>query len=173
MSDRKHHTEIEEEDNWISKSELKRQVNELQGIGEELLGLSASDLAKIPLDEELADAITLAHKIRNKKEAYRRQLQFIGKVMRGIDPAPIVEALDLVKNRNKAGDAVVKQLETLRSDLLSRGDAAIQELLAEHPHADRQKLRQLVRQANKEQQQEKPAKAAKELFKYLKEVTND
>lgn len=172
MSDRKHHTEIDEEDDYISKSELKRQVNVLQLLGEELLELSPQNLAKVPLNEELYDAIMLAHKIRNKKEAYRRQLQFIGKLMRHVEPEPIVSALDLIKSRKSRGAAAAQQLETLRDDLLARADVAINELLEKHPDADRQKMRQLVRQASKEQKLEKPAKAYKELFKYLKQLTD-
>lgn len=159
-----------EQDDWISKSERKRQDDGLQKVCRELMDLSVSELKKIPMDELLSDAITLAHKIRHTNEGYRRQMQYVNKVLRNCDSQPIIEALEIFKQRHKRSDLEASQLEVIRDRLLSQGDSAINEVIEQYPVADRQRLRQLVRQANKEAKQEKPAKSAKELFQYLKEA---
>ncbi|RUO78574.1 ribosome biogenesis factor YjgA [Pseudidiomarina taiwanensis] len=163
-------TEHYDDDDFVSKSQLKREAAALQALGEKLVNLSAGKLAKIPLDDSLADAILLAQKIRNKREGYRRQLQFIGKIMRQLDTAEIEAAVAELEKQHDTQNAFFHQLEKTRDAILSDGDEAIQAFLADYPLADRQKLRQLYRQAQKQQQQNKPPQAARELFKYLREV---
>ena len=88
------HEDDEELYDGPSKSQLKREMTALQKIGEELVGLSERELAKIPIvDEDLQLAIEEAHRIRSNN-ARKRHLQYIGKVMRNVDTAPIVQALD-------------------------------------------------------------------------------
>ena len=163
-------SEIERDDDIVSKSELKRAAEQQQQLGEQLVSLAEGKLAKIPLDEELLDAILLAQRIRNTREGYRRQLQLIGKMMRNRDTGPIQQALSELENAHHAQNAVFHQLEKYRDQILAQGDNAIQQFIDSYPHADRQKLRQLYRQANKQSQQGKPPTAARELFKYLREV---
>lgn len=160
--------EEEEEIIWVSKTEMKRDMEALQKIGEELVNLKPNALAKIPLDEEMLDAIHDAQRFKN--EARRRQLQFIGKLMRQVDIEPIQAALDMLRNKHSQATAQLHKLEQKRDDLIDNGDSMINEIIAEHPDADRQRLRQLVRQANKEKAQNKPAKAYREIFQYLKEL---
>lgn len=163
--------EEEEEIIWVSKTEMKRDMEALQKIGEELVELKPNALAKIPLDDEMLDAIHDAHRFKN--EARRRQLQYIGKLMRQIDVEPIQAALDKLRNKHSQATAQLHKLEQKRDALIDSGDSMINEIIAEHPDADRQRLRQLVRQANKEKAQNKPAKAYREIFQYLKDLYLD
>ena len=156
------------EDDLPSKSQLKRDSEALQELGVELVNLKPTELAKVPLDEELADAIDLAHRLRGKKEAWRRNLQFIGRLMRSRDIAEIEQALEVIRSRHVAGNARMHKLELLREKLIEQGDDAINELLEQHRELDRQKLRQLVRQAKKERLENKPPAAFRELFQYLR-----
>jgi len=152
----------EEHDDFKSKSQIKREMQEIKKIGEKLVNLGAA-LKQIPIDDEVTAAIELARKINKKKDGYRRQLLFIGKLLRTRDLEPIEQALQHQQNTAK-----FHQLETLRDKLLGGGDTEIQEVLETYPFLERQKLRQLLRTAQKEQSQNKPPAAARELFQYLK-----
>ncbi|UUM30893.1 ribosome biogenesis factor YjgA [Vibrio japonicus] len=163
--------EAEEEIIWVSKSEMKRDMDELQKLGEELVNLKPSVLEKFPLSEDLADAIKDAQRFKN--EARRRQLQFIGKLMRHEDPEPIQAALDKVRNKHSQNTAVLHKLEQLRDRVVTEGDSAIADVVELYPTADRQRLRQLARQAAKEKQAGKPAKAYREIFQVLKELNDE
>lgn len=158
---------------FVSKSELKRHMAKLQQLGEELVKLSAADLAKIPLDEQLSDAIALARKIRNKREGFRRQLQYIGKLMRSRDEEPLQQALDRIKGLDAQSKADFHRLEHWRDQIVSEQDSAINAFVAEYPHADRQRLRQLARQAKKEAEKQATPKAAREIFKYIRELSGE
>ncbi|MFQ3235531.1 MAG: ribosome-associated protein [Paraglaciecola sp.] len=166
----KNEFEQEEEDTQLSKTQLKNQMNDLQKLGESLVELSPSSLAKIPLDTQLLDAVLLAQRILRKKEGYRRQLQLIGKLMRHRDIVPIEQALLVSQVSHQIANQKFHKLEVLRDTLIAQGDSAIEDLLQQHDELDRQKLRQLVRQVNKQQTENKPPKASRELFKYLKET---
>tara|TARA_R110001583_G_scaffold67490_7_gene192929 strand:+ start:39611 stop:40117 length:507 start_codon:yes stop_codon:yes gene_type:complete len=159
---------IDEEE--ISKSQIKREAEALKLIGRELVGLSKKQLPQIPGSELLFHSIAVAHKIMDKNEALRRQIQYIGKVLRNEDCDAIRTAIDKLNNKHQQLTHATERLEKLRDDLITEGDNKINELLEEYPSLERQKLRQLVRQANKEKKAEKPGKAAKELFIYLKPV---
>ncbi|GAA0374178.1 ribosome biogenesis factor YjgA [Bowmanella denitrificans] len=154
-----------------SKTQLKNEMQDLQKLGEKLVGLGPAALDKIPMDQELSDAVKLAKRIDRKKEGYRRQLQFIGKLMRNRDVEPIQQAIDLLENKHQQATAQFHKLERLRDDIVARGDEAIDQVMERYPTLERQKLRQLSRQAQKEQQQNKPPKAAREIFQYLREAT--
>ncbi|MEZ8611979.1 ribosome biogenesis factor YjgA [Vibrio sp. 10N.247.311.14] len=160
--------EPEEEIIWVSKTEMKTDMEALQKLGEELVSLKPSVLDKFPLSEDLAQAIKDAQRFKN--EAKRRQLQYIGKVMRNVDPEPIQAALDKVRNKHSQATAELHKLEQLRDRVVAEGDAAISEVMEMYPEADRQRLRQLARQANKEKSANKPAKASREIFQILKEL---
>jgi len=122
--------ENEDEDDeiiWVSKSEIKRDAEELKRLGMELMELGKNALDKIPLDEDLRAAIDLAQKI--KKEGRRRQVQLIGKMMRSRDMDPIRVALDKLKNRHNQQVALFHKLEALRDRLVEEGDDAMTEVL--------------------------------------------
>ncbi|PSV19551.1 hypothetical protein C0W44_15235 [Photobacterium leiognathi subsp. mandapamensis] len=158
----------EEEIIWVSKSEMKRDMDALQKIGEELVELKPNALAKMPLDDDMMAAVKDAQ--RFNKEARRRQLQYIGKQMRLIDIEPIQAALDKLRNKHSQHTVALKKLEQKRDKLIENGDSMINAILVDHPDADRQHLRQLVRTATKEKAQEKPGKAYREIFQYLKSL---
>ena len=144
--------EEQEEIIWVSKSEIKRDAEDLKQLGEKIVNLTKTNLAKIPLDESLLDAIKLAQRL--EKEARRRQLQYIGKLFRGIDVEPIREALD--------------KIEKVRDELVEKGDVGLTDLLNDYPDVDRQQLRNLIRSAQKEHEQNKPSKAYREIYQMLK-----
>ncbi|WP_070963331.1 ribosome biogenesis factor YjgA [Vibrio sonorensis] len=163
--------EPEEEIIWVSKTEMKRDMEELQKLGEELVALKPNVLEKFPLSEELYDAIKDAQRFKN--EARRRQLQYIGKLMRHQDAEPLQQALDKVRNKHSQATAVLHKLEQLRDRVVEEGDTAIADVLELYPHADRQRLRQLARQAVKEKKAGKPAKAYREIFQIIKELNDE
>ncbi len=163
--------EEEEEIIWVSKTEMKNDMNDLQKLGEELVELKPSQLEKVPMPEDLFDAIKDAQ--RFNKEARRRQLQFIGKLMRTIDPEPIQAALDKIRNKHSQNTAVLHKLEQLRDRIVEQGDDAINDALELYPEIDRQRMRTLARQAKKEKGGNKPPKASREIFQILKEHNDE
>ena len=158
--------EDQEEIIWVSKSEIKRDAEDLKQLGEKLVNLTKANLTKVPLDDSLKDAIELAQRLQ--KEARRRQLQYIGKLLRSIDAEPIREALEKIENKHNQQQAMLHKLEILRDELVAKGDAALTDLLNEHSSADRQHLRNLIRAAQKEKEQNKPSKAYREIYQILK-----
>ena len=158
--------EDQEEIIWVSKSEIKRDAEDLKQLGEKLVNLTKANLTKVPLDDSLKDAIELAQRLQ--KEARRRQLQYIGKLLRSIDAEPIREALEKIENKHNQQQAMLHKLEILRDELVTKGDAALTDLLNEHPSVDRQQLRNLIRAAQKEKEQNKPLKAYREIYQILK-----
>jgi len=160
--------EEDEEIIWVSKTEMKQDMLALQKLGEELVELKPAILDTFPLEDILRDAIDDAQ--RFKGEAKRRQLQYVGKVMRKIDPEPIEQALNKLKNKHSQVTQALHKLEELRDHIVENGDSAIAEAVEQFPEIDRQRLRQLARQANKEKQLNKPPKAYREIFQYLKEL---
>lgn len=160
--------EEEEEIIWVSRTEMKNDMEALQKLGEELVGLKPSVLEKFPLPEELRDAITDAQRFKN--EAKRRQLQFIGKLMRSVEQEPIQAALDKHRNKHSQATAELHKLEQLRDRVVQEGDKAIAEVMEKFPQVDRQRIRQLYLQANREKKNNKPPKAYREIFQLLKEL---
>lgn len=156
--------DIEEEK---SKSQIKREMHDLQELGKELVNLSKEHFSKIELPEELHDAIAEARNIRSHG-ALKRQLQYIGKRLRSEDAAQVREQLDTIAGHSKQAVATLHHVERWRERLLENGDAALTELLTEFPDVDRQHLRQLVRNAKKELAGNKPPKSARGLFQYLR-----
>lgn len=150
-----------------SKSQRKRDMLALQDMGAELVELAANQLDKLPLPENLRYAIDQCQQI-HAHEGKRRQLQFIGKLLRDVDPEPLMQALDQLRQHAKLATQRHHQLERWRDRLISEGDAALTDLLHDYPQADRQQLRQLIRTAQKEAELNKPPAAARELFRALR-----
>lgn len=155
------------EDEIISKSQLKREAEAAQQLGKDLLTLDPNALKTIDLPDNLAKALDEARRIK-KHGALKRQLQYIGKLMRSIDIEPIKEEYLKITNHYGKDIKELHRLENWRDRLLSEGDKALEDLLSEAPNADRQHLRQLIRQSAKETKLNKPPKSAREIFKYLK-----
>ena len=154
-----------------SKTELKREMHQMQDFAMKLVKLSKHQRSKLPLTESLKENLALADKILTKHDALNRHVRFMAKVLVETDLEPIHQALDVMANKHQQETAKFVQLETLRDELIEQGAPCIENLLAEHSSMDRQKLRQLVRQASKEKAAEKPGKYYKELFAYLKQHT--
>lgn len=152
-----------------SKSQLRREAEELQALGQELVELPASALNAMPLPDALREAVMLARSI-TAHGGRRRQLQYIGKLMREVDAAPIRAALEQRGRQSRAAAQQFHQLEQLRDRLLQEGDSVVDEVCARHPQAERQRLRQLLRQARKERELQQPPKSARQLFRYLREL---
>ncbi len=152
-----------------SKSQLKREAHALQALGERLTRLKPGMLDGLPLPPELRAAVDAARAM-SKREARRRQLQFIGKLMRRLDADPIRQALDSLDAASLADKRRHHALEDLVAALLAGDEARLGEFLDRHPATDRQHLRQLLRKAQREQQEDKPPAARRALFRYLRDV---
>jgi ribosome-associated protein len=152
-----------------SKSQLKREMTALQALGTAIVELGARDLAKIPLPDDLAEAIHQAREIKSHG-ALRRQMQFIGRLMRNVDPAPIQQALDAIRLCGQQSASRFHTIEQWRDRLINEGQTALDEFISQHPQADRQQLRQLLLNAAKEAKLEKPPKSARSLFRLLREI---
>ncbi len=152
-----------------SKSQRKRDMTALQDLGVELEALAKDHLARVPMPEALSDAILAARKITSH-EGKRRQMQFVGKVMRSLDDdevEAIRAALEGFKGTSKAETAKMHLMERWR-DLLLAEDAALTKFLGEHPGVDVQTVRNIIRNARKEKELGKPPKYYRELFQVIK-----
>lgn len=163
--------EFDQEYDRPSKSELKRQSNELQKLGEQLVDAPRDRVKRVPMPDEVRDAILMCQTITNH-EGRRRQLQYVGKMMRSLNEdevAVIQRTIDSWKGTSKAEAAALHAIERRRDKLLA-DDKALTALLGEHPELDAQQLRTLIRNARKEQAENKPPKAYREIFQILKEL---
>jgi ribosome-associated protein len=153
-------------DEPVSKTRRKREMTELQALGAALVGLPESQLDQMQLDSALRQAVLDAKRITSH-EAKRRQLQYIGRLMREVDAEPIRARLAAVEGRSSQATAAHRRLEAWRERLLA-DDAALTHFASEHPRVDLQEIRSLIRSARKEQKEGKPPRAYRELFRVLK-----
>jgi ribosome-associated protein len=164
-------TEFEQEYDRPSKSQLKRDMTSLQKLGAELVSEPKERVQRVPMPEDVRDAILECQKIKDH-EGRRRQMQYVGKKMRTLDEneiAAIQKVLDSWKGASKAETAAMHALERRREKLLTN-DQALTDLLERHPEVDAQHLRALIRNARKEQAENKPPKAYREIFQILKQL---
>lgn len=160
--------DINPDDYIKSKSQVKREMTALQKLGELLIDMNDKQLASIPLEESLLDAIHEARKMPHR-EARRRHLQFIGRLMRETNHEEIQAAVDKLQNRSDQYIHRQHQIERFR-DLLIEGDKQIfQTLVTSCPGIDVQHLRQLIRSAQKEQEENKPPASARKLFGFIRD----
>jgi ribosome-associated protein len=155
-----------------SKSQRKRDIQELKRLGVELLGFSDDALRQLLLPEVLLDALRTAKRIHSNG-ARKRQMQYIGKLMQDIDATPVRQAIEDRNRQHATHTREFHLLETLREQLIADGDSVLPAALAQFPHADRQHLRKLVRQARKEQETRQPPRASRLLFRYLRELQEE
>ncbi|ARN74853.1 ribosome biogenesis factor YjgA [Oceanicoccus sagamiensis] len=161
----------EEEIIYVSRSEMKRDMLELQALGEAIVKLSKGQLDTIPIeDETLAEAIHTARRIKHR-EGLRRQMQYIGKLMRKVDTEAMATAYQKLQDGRKEEAREFHELEKWRDHLIASGHKSIEEVMERFPDADRQHLRQIVMQANKELKNKKPPAASRKLFRYLRELS--
>jgi len=155
-----------------SKSALKRQSHDLQELGKQLLAMPDSRLAGIDMPERLRDALD-AWKKTKSFEGKRRQLQFIGKVMREVDAEPLREAVAAYQLGHARDALQLHQIERWRLALINDEADALTSWMAEFPETDVQQLRNLVRQARKDAAaapEQRNGRAFRELFQVLKDI---
>ncbi|MFT5483962.1 MAG: ribosome-associated protein [Halieaceae bacterium] len=160
----------EEELTPPSKSELKREMLALQNLGEKIVAMDHGTFTAFSIpDEDLRDAIIVARRI-NSREGRRRQLQYIGKLMRYTDTQVLQQGLDSISLGHREESHRFHELEELRDRAIKDGLAGVEEIMNQHPLADRQHLRSLIQQALREKKASKPPSAARKLFRYLKDL---
>ena len=153
-----------------SKTRVKQEMHALQDLGEKLTTLPRNLLDKCQLPEDLLQAIAEYKRIPNKRGALKRQMQFIGRLMRDIDPEPIYQVLDEEGKQAELEKRRFHRLEIIR-ELLLAGDTEILEvLISNNPGMDIQGIRQLIRQAGKEDSDGKPPAASRKLFAALRQL---
>ncbi|MBC3909909.1 ribosome biogenesis factor YjgA [Undibacterium umbellatum] len=164
-------SEFEPEYDRPSKSQLKREMTALQKLGQELVEQARERVKRVPMPEDVREAILICQQIKDH-EGRRRQMQYVGKKMRTLDEAEIAliqKTIDSWKGASKSETAAMHALERRRDKLLA-DDNALTELMAEHPQLDVQQLRTMIRNARKEQAENKPPKAYREIFQILKDL---
>jgi len=151
-----------------SKTQRKKQMHELQALGERLVALNGEQLDAIGLPEDLRAAVAETSRM-TRHEARRRQMQYIGRLMRDVDPEPIREKLAVWDGVSREHSAKLHLTERWRERLLE-DPSALAEFLREHPGADAQRLRSLVRAAVAERDAAKAPRSYRELFRLLREI---
>ena len=166
--------DADHDDERPSKSARKRHSDDLQALGEALIGLSESELAALPLPEQLRDAVGLARRITAHGGLYR-QKQYIGKLMRKIDAEPIREALNAKRDRERVEALRFHRVEQWRDRLLREGSDAVAALATELPHIDSKAIGKLTERARKEQEHssQKVTPAGRELFRALRDALSN
>ena len=162
------HDEADDEGLPPSKTRRKHEMHALQDLGEALVALDARRLQQLDLPERLVDAIVQARGIR-AHEGRRRQIQYIGKLMRTIDPEPVQAALEDWAKGPREDNARFAALERWRDRLLAE-PAALNEFVGTYPQADRRHLESLIHDANLERTRGGPPHRYRELFRQLKAV---
>ena len=151
-----------------SKSQRKRDMDALQKTGAQLVELNANQLAEIALPERLLDAVLAAQRISNF-EGRRRQMQYIGKLMREVDPEPIRACLDRWSGASDQQTAQLHAVERWRDRLLS-DDVGLTLFVAEYKHADVQRLRTLIASVRRDKAANQPLRNFRELFRQVREI---
>ena len=160
---------LDDEQVRLSKTRRKRAMEELQALGEALAALPADRLKKVDLPEELREAIGMAQRMSRQDEARRRQMQYIGRLMRNVEIEPIRAALADARGDSAAETARLHRLERLRNELLD-DETTLHEIATLYPGIDLQHLRSLRRAALKEKEQDKPPRNYRAIFQLLKDA---
>ncbi|MBI9085253.1 MAG: DUF615 domain-containing protein [Desulfobacterales bacterium] len=158
-------------DEPISRTQKKNEDRALQTAGEALAALSPEQIDAVDMPEELREAL---HFVRQTTShgARRRQMQYIGSLMRRIDSEPLQRALDNIRFGDVQAAAQFKRIERWRDGLAAGDQSMLDEIMAAHPVADRQRLAQLARNARKHADSGEKTKSARALFRYLKELAD-
>jgi ribosome-associated protein len=160
-----------EDDDFISKTRRKRQMHDLQAVGAALVKLSPEKLARLTLPEALRDAVLEAQRF-SKHEAVRRQLQYIGRIMRDVDAAPIVEQLSALEAPTKKQTAIFHVAEKWRAALIE-DSGQVAAFVKEFPGTDPDRLRDLATRAAEEKRTGKPPKQFRELFHVINKILQE
>ncbi len=154
-------------DEGTTRSRRKRDMQDLQVLGEKLSRLRADQVRGLPVEERLVEALLALQKM-GPSEHRRRQLQLVGKLMRDEDVVQVTAAFECATAGTQAEQDTFRELEGWRARLLAEGDAALGEALAAFPGAEVTQLRQLVQSARRERERGGPPIGARKLFQYLK-----
>ena len=157
----------------VSKSQQKRESQAITNLGKKLTDLSAVQLADLPLDEPLLEAIALAHKIQNKRSALKRHYLFLGKLLRARDTDSIIAAVAQIDKTSQIEIQRHHQAERWRDQIIEQGIEAIESFLSLQPTADRQKLRQLWRNYSQARSDNRKVQASRQIYKDLKTVLDN
>jgi ribosome-associated protein len=155
-----------------SRSQQRREALDILKLAETLAALSEAELSRIPLDDELREEVRRTRAVTSHI-ARKRQNQFLAKQIRKLDEEAVEAiryALSVDREKAHRETAAMHRLETWRERLLGEGDEALAQFIADHPDADRQQLRQLVRNAIAERKANKPPHAYRELFRALRDA---
>ncbi|MFP3343230.1 ribosome biogenesis factor YjgA [Halomonas sp. SIMBA_159] len=161
--------DIDEQEERPSKSQLKREMHALQALGETLIAMRPAERARFPLSDDMLRAIEETSRIRSH-EGRRRHMQYVGKLIRKEDLTAIQGVFDAIEQEKEQLDHAFHRLEKWRDRMVDEGDDGVDLFMADYPNADRQALRQLVRNARKEREQGKPPTSSRKLFKHLRDT---
>lgn len=164
--------EFDDEIEYISKSQMKKEVNDITRLGIELTELADSQIKNIEMSDTLFNAI-MEYKRISKHSALKRQRLYIGKLIRKEDWESIQEHLRKLKEPLEQHNARFKAMENWRDRMIAEGDKAVNDFIGEYHEGDRQKLRQMAKNAMKEKDAEKTPAHARKLFKYIREVVDN
>jgi ribosome-associated protein len=153
-----------------SRSQIKRDMKALQKMGEFLVGLSPGQREKIALPDGLREAVEYAATIK-KHEARRRQIKYIGALLRHEDTESIAAELQDMEGNQRREAVVFHRIEKWRDELI-HDTVNLDDVLSRFPYADRRYLMQLIRSARKERDHDKPPMASRKLFRYLRDLKN-
>jgi ribosome-associated protein len=159
-----------EEERPPSKSQEKRDCDAQKKLGDELVKLKQEELNTMSLPDTLLEALHEARRIQSRS-GLKRQRQYIGKIMRQMDSDEIKKQLEQIRHKHDTNTAQFRKTEQWRDRLLLDDKTALSEIIDTHPEIDRQHINQLIRQAKRELQQEKPPASARKLFKYLRDLS--
>lgn len=151
-----------------SKSQRKRDSKALQALAEELAKLSPHQREKLPLTEELGEALALAGEL--ERSAFRRQIRYLGRLLRDADVESLRAGLDRLRLSGREATAELHRIERWRDRLIDEGDAALEALVARFPAVDRQRVRQLARSARRERESGKRTGDGRALFRFLRDL---
>lgn len=157
-----------EDDAPPSRSQLKREMQELQALGERIIALDPAVRARLPLSDDMIHAVEETGRVRSH-EGRRRHMQYVGKVMRKEDREAIRAAFEEIDNEHVQRNAAFHRLEQWRDRLIDDDDA-LEPFIEANPQIDRQNLRQLIRNARSERQRGKPPASSRKLFQLIRDT---
>lgn len=156
----------------ISRAEIKRELKALQDLAKELIELNDQQLTKLPLNDIVIAAVVESRRI-TQHIARKRHLKYVTKQLRELDEDALRHGMSVLKDQDKVANARFHHMEKWRDRLIEEGDEAFKALMDKYPHAERQQIRQLIRNAQKEKLANQVPKSARALFKIIRELMEE
>jgi len=157
------------EDEWLSKTQRKKNCDDILHLGEKLIALNRDELSHMHMEDSLRQAIEEAHRMKSHG-ALKRQKHYIAKIMRSMDNEALNTQLQRILHKHDIHSAAFKRMEKWRERMIDEGDPAINEFVQACPLADRHHLRQLVRNSIREKKNNRPPASYRQIFKYIREI---